>query len=170
MAGGGGYWIITSDIRAGQTANANGLADVHLLHVASTSAPTPDKDITLVSDTENDRAPHLAAYGSGPDAGGLGRVDGDRRLRAERQEPPDVPPGPRQHDRRGAGGIVGDRRPGPLMLSPNVLGSRYQDFRAYPDGCVAYPAPGSSGDQDQDPARPRLQQLTRSVLVTDRRA
>jgi hypothetical protein len=34
---------------------------------------------------------------------------------------------------------------GPLKLSPNVLGSRYQDFRAYPDGSVAYPAPGSSG-------------------------
>ena len=31
------------------------------------------------------------------------------------------------------------------MLSPNVLGSRYQDFRTYPDGSVAYPAPGSSG-------------------------
>ena len=25
-----------------------------------------------------------------------------------------------------------------------VLGSRYQDFRAYPDGSVAYPAPGST--------------------------
>jgi hypothetical protein len=34
---------------------------------------------------------------------------------------------------------------GPLRLTPNVLGSRYQDFRAYPDGSVAYPAPGSSG-------------------------
>jgi hypothetical protein len=33
---------------------------------------------------------------------------------------------------------------GPLKLSPNVLGSRYQDLRAYPDGSVAYPAPGSS--------------------------
>jgi hypothetical protein len=33
---------------------------------------------------------------------------------------------------------------GPLKLSPNVLGSRYQDFRAYPDGSAAYPAPGSS--------------------------
>jgi len=32
----------------------------------------------------------------------------------------------------------------PLAVSPNVLGSRYQDFRAYPDGSVAYPAPGSS--------------------------
>ena len=34
---------------------------------------------------------------------------------------------------------------GPLMLSPNVLGSRYQDFRTYPDGSGAYPAPGSNG-------------------------
>jgi hypothetical protein len=34
---------------------------------------------------------------------------------------------------------------GPVMLSPNVLGSRYQDFRSYPDGSAAYPAPGSSG-------------------------
>jgi len=33
---------------------------------------------------------------------------------------------------------------GPLKLTPNVLGSRYQDFRAYPDGSVAYPAPGSN--------------------------
>jgi hypothetical protein len=64
MAGGSGYWITTSDIRTGQTADANGLADVHLLHVASTSAPTPDKDLVLASDTNNDRAPHLAAYGA----------------------------------------------------------------------------------------------------------
>jgi hypothetical protein len=34
---------------------------------------------------------------------------------------------------------------GPLKLTPNVLGSRYQDLRAYPDGSAAYPAPGSSG-------------------------
>jgi hypothetical protein len=26
-----------------------------------------------------------------------------------------------------------------------VTGSRYQDFRAYPDGSVAYVAPGSTG-------------------------
>jgi hypothetical protein len=36
---------------------------------------------------------------------------------------------------------------GPLMLSPNVLGSRYQDFRSYPDGSVAYPSPGSSASK-----------------------
>jgi hypothetical protein len=32
---------------------------------------------------------------------------------------------------------------GPLNVS--VLGSRYQDFRSFPDGSVAYPAPGSTG-------------------------
>jgi hypothetical protein len=31
---------------------------------------------------------------------------------------------------------------GPLNVA--VLGSRYQDFRVFPDGSVAYPAPGSS--------------------------
>lgn len=36
---------------------------------------------------------------------------------------------------------------GPLKLSPNVLGSRYQDFRAFPDGSVAYPAPGSTASK-----------------------
>jgi len=30
------------------------------------------------------------------------------------------------------------------MLSPNVLGSRYQDFRVFPDGSPASPAPGST--------------------------
>jgi hypothetical protein len=34
---------------------------------------------------------------------------------------------------------------GPLAVTPNVLGSRYQDFRPYPDGSVAYAAPGSTG-------------------------
>jgi hypothetical protein len=33
---------------------------------------------------------------------------------------------------------------GPLRLTPNVLASRYQDFRAFPDGSVAYPAPGTT--------------------------
>ncbi|MFL5304963.1 MAG: hypothetical protein ACJ8F1_07100, partial [Polyangia bacterium] len=65
VAPGGGYWIVSSDIRAGQTANANGLADVHLFHVPSTSTPAPDHDLTVASDAQNDRAPHLAAYGHG---------------------------------------------------------------------------------------------------------
>jgi hypothetical protein len=62
LGAGGGYWLTTSNIRSGQTANANGLADVHLLHF---STGAPDKDIVLASDNGlNDRAPHLASYGS----------------------------------------------------------------------------------------------------------
>ena len=63
-ATGGGYWIFESDIRAGQTPNANGMFDIHLLHVPKVSTPTPDKDIVAVSDGQNDRAPHLAPYGT----------------------------------------------------------------------------------------------------------
>jgi hypothetical protein len=144
MAGGGGDWIITSDIRAGQTPNANGLADVHLLHIASTTALTPDKDLTLVSDTENDRAPHLASYGAGQmlaaweestSTGDFAQTDKGRQMYIQ------------VLDSTSGAAPAGSSTTsaGPLLLSPNVLGSRYQDFRSYPDGSVAYPAPGSTG-------------------------
>jgi hypothetical protein len=142
-AGGGGYWLISSDIRSGQTPNANGLADIHLLHVASTSAPTPDQDINLVSDAENDRAPHLAAYGSGQllaaweEATATGDLSQNAAGRQMYIQTLDSTTG------AAPAGSSTDSA-GPLMLSPNVLGSRYQDFRAYPDGSVAYPAPGST--------------------------
>jgi hypothetical protein len=151
-AGGTGYWIITSDIRAGQPANAAGFADVHLLHVPSVANATPDNDIKLVSDTENDRAPHLAAYGSSqvvaaweestaptspPDSyngGDLAQNDPNRQMYLQILD--------RTTGAAPAGSTTTSA--GPLKLSPNVLGSRYQDFRAYPDGSVAYAAPGSS--------------------------
>jgi hypothetical protein len=142
-AGGGGDWIISSDLRAGQTANANGLADVHLLHIASTSALTPDKDLMLVSDTKNDRAPHLAAYGTGQmlaaweestTTGDFPQSDKNRQMYIQVLD-----------STTGAAPAGSSATSaGPLTLSPNVLGSRYQDFRSYPDGSVAYPAPGSS--------------------------
>jgi hypothetical protein len=40
-AGGGGIWIFASDIPRRAASNANGLADILLLHVAGTSAPRP---------------------------------------------------------------------------------------------------------------------------------
>jgi hypothetical protein len=144
MAGGGGYWVITSDIRSGQPANANGLADVHLLHVASTTVPTPDKDLTLVSDTQNDRAPHLAGYGAGQlvaaweEATATGDLSQNASGRQMWIQVLDSTTGAAP-----AGSTTTSA--GPLKLTPNVLGSRYQDFRAFPDGSVAYPAPGSSG-------------------------
>jgi hypothetical protein len=145
MAGGGGDWIVTTDVRSGQstTAGASGLADVHLLHIASTSMLTPDHDLMLVSDTENDRVPHLAAYGSGmmlaaweesTATGDLAQNDKNRQMYIQVLDATTgmAPSG------------SSTSSAGPLMLSPNVLGSRYQDFRAYPDGSVAYPAPGST--------------------------
>jgi hypothetical protein len=142
-AGGGGDWIITSDIRTGQTANSNGLADIHLLHIASTSALTPNMDLPLVSDGKNDRAPHLAAYGAGTmlaawevstATGDLSQNDKNRQMYIQ------------VLDSTTGGAPAGSTTTsaGPLMLSPNVLGSRYQDFRPFPDGSVAYPAPGSA--------------------------
>jgi hypothetical protein len=142
-AGGGGYWIISSDIRTGQTANSNGLADVHLLHVPSLTTPTPDHDLLLVSDTENDRAPHLAAYGSGQllaaweestATGDFAQNDKNRQMYLQILDS--------TTGAAPAGSSAASA--GPLKMSPNVLGSRYQDFRAYPDGSVAYPAPGST--------------------------
>jgi hypothetical protein len=145
-AGGGGDWIISSDVRTGQPANANGLADVHLLHIASTSALTPDKDLMLVSDAKNDRAPHLAAYGAGQmlaaweestTTGDFPQNDKNRQMYIQVLD-----------STTGAAPAGSSATSaGPLMLSPNVLGSRYQDFRSYPDGSVAYPAPGSTNSK-----------------------
>jgi hypothetical protein len=116
---------------------------VHLLHIASTSALTPDKDLMLVSDTKNDRAPHLAAYGTGQmlaaweestTTGDFPQSDKNRQMYIQVLD-----------STTGAAPAGSSATSaGPLTLSPNVLGSRYQDFRSYPDGSVAYPAPGSS--------------------------
>jgi hypothetical protein len=140
LAPGGGYWVVTSDIRAGQPANANGLADVHLLHVPSTTTPAPDRDLLAVSDGQNDRAPHLVPYGQGQlllaweestATGDLAQNAPGRQMWIQLLDATTgMPPG-------------GDGT-GPVTLTPNVLGSRYQDFRPYPDGSAAYPAPGSS--------------------------
>jgi len=144
LAGGGGYWLVTSDIRAGQTPDANGLADIHLLHVASTSKPTPDNDIVLASDGNNDRAPHLATYGSGmmlaaweesSATGDLLQKDSKRQMYLQVLDGTTGKPL--------AGSTSSSAGPLALPANLNVLGSRYQDFRSFPDGSVAYPAPSS---------------------------
>jgi hypothetical protein len=141
-AGGSGYWVTTTDARTGQTANSNGLADVHLLHVPSVTTPTPDKDLKLVSDAENDRAPHLAAYGSAnmvaaweesTATGDLAQNDANRKMYVQIL------------DKTTGGAPSGSTSTSAGPLNVQVLGSRYQDFRPYPDGSIAYPAPGSSG-------------------------
>jgi len=143
LAPAGGYWVVTSDIRSGQTPNSNGLADVHLLHAPSTGAPAFDHDLLAASDAQNDRAPHLVVYGQGQmllaweestATGDLAQNAPGRQMWLQLLDATTgMPPSGASADAAG-----------PLKLSPNVLGSRYQDFRSYPDGSVAYPAPGSS--------------------------
>jgi len=128
----GGYFLTASDIRAGQPAGADGLADVHLLHFTTGA---PDSDVVIASDANsNDRAPHLAGYGSdrmiaawetSTQTGDLSSRDDGRTLRAQTRS-------------RATGEAEGD----PMDLS--VRGNRYQDFVAFPDGSVAFVAPGSS--------------------------
>ena len=145
-AGGGGYWIIDSDIRTGQPANANGLADVHLLHVASTvQRRRPTRTSRWSATRLNDRAPHLARVRQPARCSPRGRLDGDRRLLAERGRTPDV--ASRSSTRRPAcrpgrldGGVGG-----PAEAVAQRARQPLPGLPRYPDGSVAYPAPGTSG-------------------------
>jgi hypothetical protein len=132
LATGGGYWVTTSDIRAGQTANMDGLADVHLIHFSSGA---PDKDLTLASDAGlNDRAPHLAQYGAShllaawdtsTAAGDLTARSPNRKFYVQ----------------------VLDSTTGAAVSTPisaAITNNRYQEMKPFPDGSVAYPAPGSA--------------------------
>jgi hypothetical protein len=132
LASGGGYWTITSDARSGQPANANGLAELHLLRF-TTGAPA--QNLVIASDPSlNVRAPHLAAYGSdrmiaawetSTRTGHLAASDNTRRFYVQTLS-------------RANGTAEGN----PLEIA--VKGNRYHELVAFPDGSVAYPAPGSS--------------------------
>lgn len=132
LAGDSGYWLTTSDIRAGQTHDTNGLADVHLLHFTTGA---PDKDLLLASDAGlNDRAPHLAQYGSSHllAAWDTSTATGDLT--------------PKSPNRKLYVQVL-DRTTGAPTSPPinvPVLNNRYQEMKPFPDGSVAYPAPGST--------------------------
>ncbi len=132
LGGNGGYWLTTSDIRAGQTADSNGLADVHLLHF---DKGAPDQDILLASDADlNDRAPHLTQYGAShllaawdtsTAKGDLTPNSANRKLYLQ----------------------VLDSKTGMASGAPlnvAIANNRYQEMKAFPDGSVGYAAPGSS--------------------------
>jgi hypothetical protein len=128
----GGVWLTTSDIRAGQTAAQNGLADVRLLHFTTGA---PDQNLVLASDSGmNNRAPHLAAYGSSrmiaawetaTNTGNFARNNANRRLYVQTVS-------------RATGAAEG------VPLQVAVQGNRYHEFVGFPDGSVAFPAPGST--------------------------
>jgi hypothetical protein len=132
LASGGGYWTITSDARSGQPANANGLAELRLLRF-TTGAPS--QNLVIASDASlNVRAPHLAAYGSdrmiaawetSTRTGHLAANDNTRKLYVQTLS-------------RSNGAAEGN------ALEVAVKGNRYHELVAFPDGSVAYPAPGSS--------------------------
>ncbi|WP_438021184.1 hypothetical protein WMF18_19855 [Sorangium sp. So ce315] len=129
---GGGTWLTASNIRPGQPAGANGLAEVRLLRFTGGAA---EQDIAIASDPGlNHRAPHLAAYGdshmiaaweSTTAAGDIARNDRARAMYVQTRD-------------RATGEAEGE----PLQV--DVLGNRYQDLVAFPDGSAAFVAPGST--------------------------
>ena len=130
---GGGYWAITTNTRAGQTTGAAALADVLLLHFTTGATSTP---ITVASDSGlNDRAPHLASFGNNrmlaawetsTKTGDLLASDTSRKLYVQ-----------------ALNASTGAPEGTPFNIA-GVLGSRYQDFRSFPDGSVAYPSPSAT--------------------------
>ena len=129
----GGYWLTASNAQPGQPARATGLADVHLLHFAAGAA---DRDLLIASDTAlNERAPHLAPFGAtrmlaawetSSATGDLNANDRNRKLYVQ-----------------SLSATTGTADGTQINIS-DVLGNRYQEFRGYPDGSVAYAAPGST--------------------------
>jgi hypothetical protein len=129
---GGGYWLTVSNIRAGQPAMAKGLAEVLLVHFGTGMA---DKTMSLTAGAPgNQRAPHLGAYGTTrllaawettSASGDIARNDKNRKL-----------------DLQVLDAASGAAEGPPLELS--FLGNRYQDLVSFPDGSVAFTAPGSS--------------------------
>jgi hypothetical protein len=129
-----GYWGITTNTRAGQTVGAAAFSDVFLLHFTTGAADNPP--ITVATDaTLNDRAPHLAAFGTNrmlaawetsTKTGDLLPTDTTRKLYVQ-----------------ALNASTGAPQGAPFNIA-GVLGSRYQDFRSFPDGSVAYPSPSST--------------------------
>jgi hypothetical protein len=140
VAEGGGYWVIASDLRSGQTADSAGLADVHLLHFTSGA---PDKDLILASDAgQNDRAPHLVTFGShllavwekSSSTGDLAFRSTARTMVLQVLD-------------RKTGAAIGTPVTVPSSGTGSVYGNRYYAFKPFPDGSVAFPSPGSSASK-----------------------
>jgi hypothetical protein len=129
----GGYWLTASNLQAGQPPRAAGLADVHLLRFSTGMA---DRDLLIASDAAmNERAPHLAPFGANrllaawetsTSAGDLNPNDRNRKLYLQALSSTTGLP------------------EGAAVNVPGIVGNRYQEFRGYPDGSVAYAAPGST--------------------------
>jgi hypothetical protein len=136
----GGYWLTASDIRPGQTPSADGLADVHLFHFTN-GAPDVDK-IIASKPGANDRAPHLAKYGSNLLAAWEESTEaGDLSFRS---------PGRTMYLQvlsSATGNAIGQPIAVPSSGAKAIYGNRFQELKAYPDGSVAYASIGSSASK-----------------------
>ncbi|KAH9106810.1 hypothetical protein LEN26_014451, partial [Aphanomyces euteiches] len=120
-----GYWMTVSN---GQGDNAK----VHLVHFSKNGAS--DKDIVLGGAMANERACHLASIGKsgllavweGSSSGGDLSEFGSRQMYVQVRSPSD-------------GAKISD-----VATVAGVKGNRYQAFREFPDGSVAYVAEGST--------------------------
>jgi hypothetical protein len=134
----GGYWLTASDIRTGQTAGANGLADVHLFHF-TTGAPDVNNIIASTAGA-NDRAPHLAKYGNNMLAAWEeSTATGDLAFKATS----------RTMYLQVLNNSTGTTMSTPIAVPAGtganaVYGNRFHEFKSYPDGSVAYPSAGST--------------------------
>jgi hypothetical protein len=131
-ANGGGTWVMTSDIRPGQPAASNGLADMHLLRF---STGEQELDLVLADQSGvNHRAPHLAAYGSDRMIAGWesASVGGDFSFNNTE----------RQLHVQTLNRATGESEGSPLAVA--ARGNRYQKLVSFPDGSVAFAARGSS--------------------------
>lgn len=121
-----GYWMTVSN-------GAGSNAKVHLMHFEKNKAQ--DKDIVLGGAMANERACHLAPIGSGgllaawegASAGGDLTEGAARTLYVQVRDAKD-------------GAKVSDA----IKVDASVKGNRYQVFRAFPDGSVAYLSKGTS--------------------------
>lgn len=121
-----GYWGVVSDIRDGQPAAADGLAEVHLMHFDTGKA---DADVVVTTGQGmNERAPHVALYGKdhvlveweqSSKTGDLTANDKGRQMFVQARKASD-------------GSAVGE----PLAVTGR--GNRYQSMVTFPDGSVRF--------------------------------
>lgn len=123
-SGTSGYWGVVSDIRAGQPAGANGLAEVHLMHFVG---GLEDDDIVVTTGSGvNERAPHIARYGS------------DMLLVAWEQSsaPGELQPKDSKRELFVQARSLADGSPLGLPYKIPGRSNRYQSLVPYPDGSV----------------------------------
>ncbi|KAJ1557977.1 hypothetical protein HK096_004271, partial [Nowakowskiella sp. JEL0078] len=132
---GSGYWMTVSSARSGQPANSDGLADIHLVHFTGSGS---DKDIVIASPSgSNARAPHLTSLGSKFLLAGwdTATAKGDfNSFTSGRKSFVQV------RDSSTGAAVSG-------VIGVSTVGNRYQEFKSFADGSVAYASIGSAGNK-----------------------